>query len=105
MNKTDKVKELLALAGSTMISVTFTKKDGSERKISLNPKTTKGVSGESASEAAKKAILTYNKNNPNMVRCYDAQLAASGVDPNKCWRSFNTENVLEIKAKGKTYKF
>lgn len=103
--KIAKVKSLLALAGSTMISVKFIKKNGEERKITLNPKTTKGVAGNNASEVAKKAIVTYNKNNPNIVRCYDSQLAAKGEEPNKCWRSFSAESVLEIKVKGKTYSF
>ena len=103
-----KMNKVIKLIGDStqFVSVTFVKKDNSERTITFNKKTKKGVKGEDAiCEAAKKALETSKQRHPNLIRVFDSQLAAKGTPPEACWRMINTDTVTKIVTDGVEHIF
>ncbi len=104
--KTQNVKTIINQARSTIVSVTFKKKDGSLRGISFNGGYRAGIKGDSASESAKKAVATRKENNPNIINVIDFSIdrknKINGENENP-WRSFDCESVVAIKSGGETY--
>ena len=98
------IKEIIKANKSKLMSLTFTKADGSPRVIQFNPKTAKGVLGEAASVQGKKANASFKVNNPNLIQVLDNQLLIKGVAEDKCWRSVKLEAVTCVKAQGKVYE-
>jgi hypothetical protein len=99
MNHKD-IRDIIKSSKSSIMSVTFTKIDGSERVISFNPLTAKGLAGDKASDSAKQAVETRKVNNPHLISVCDQSLLAKGDDPKKCWRSVNLDTIKRIKVKG-----
>ena len=97
------IKEIIKSNQSKMMSLTFIKADGQPRTIQFNPKTAKGVLGESASEQGKKANASFKANNPDTIKVLDNQLLLKGTEEAKCWRSVKLEAVTKVKAGGKVY--
>lgn len=97
--KTKQIKALIAASGSGFMSMTFVKKDGSQREIVFNPKARKGLVGDSASDSAKMAVKTRAENNPNLINVLDSQLAKDGAK--YAWRSINSDTVKRV-VSGKT---
>lgn len=104
MSRTNIVKSIINNS-TKFVSVTFRKKDGTLRTIVHNPKVTKGVKGELATESGKQAVATRKANNPNLVSVFDSQLAAKGEPANKCWRTINCDTVISIRLNGHEIKF
>lgn len=104
MNNIQIIRNILKENGSAILRVTFDKKDGSERKMSVNPRFVKGLVTEYKSESTKQAVETRKKNNPNLMSVMDIQLKRKGEADYKCWRSVNLETVKEIKSRGKVYR-
>jgi hypothetical protein len=100
--KTTMIKSLIEKAGSQFVSITFTKKDDTERTIRFNPKYRR-VLGERASESAKKAVATRKENNPNLLAVMDIDLRQKGTPELRCWRSINTEKVTRIAIAGTVF--
>lgn len=105
VTKVDQVKAILEANGSKLASVTFTKKDGSERTMQINLVSNKGVKGEMASESAKKGVATRAANHPELINVLDMQLRQKGVEEYKCRRSINAETVSKIVCGKKVYTF
>ncbi len=105
MNKTEWVKSKIEESGSKLMSVTFTKKDGTQRTMTFNPLTVKGIKGDKASEQAKQAVATRKANNPNLISVCDQALLSKGDLPAKCWRSVNCDTVTIVKIGGKEYTY
>ncbi|WP_171174918.1 hypothetical protein [Ruegeria sp. HKCCD8929] len=79
-------------------SVTFTKKDGTERVMRVQPAALRQhVKGEVASEAARKAIMTRARRHPHLLPVWDAEARAA--------RSVNLATVTRIAADGHIYHF
>lgn len=103
--KRDKVVKLIG-DSTQFVSVTFVKKDKTERTVTFNKKTKKGIKGmESISESAKKALETTKQRHPNLIRVFDSQLAAKGASPETCWRMLNTDTVTKIVSDGVEHIF
>ena len=98
------IKDIIKSNQSKMMSLTFIKADGQPRTIQFNPKTAKGVLGESASEQGKKANASFKVNNPDVIKVLDNQLLLKGMEEAKCWRSVKLEAVTKVKAGGKVYE-
>ena len=82
------VKQTLnELKGGTIYSVTFTKKDGTQRLMNSIKGTRKGITGEG---------LKYDAEDRGLVPVYDLQLAKKGEAENKCWRMVNINTVQKI---------
>lgn len=105
MTKINQVKAILEANGSKLASVTFTKKDGSERTMQINLVSNKGVKGELASESAKKGVETRKQNHPELINVLDMQLRQKGVPEAGCRRSINAETVSKIVCGKKIYRF
>lgn len=105
MSKVDKIKGIVASSGAKIMSVKFIKKDGSERTMSFNPKTAKGIKGEDASPSAKQAVETNKKNNPHLIRVCDQTLLAKGDAAEKCWRTVDCNKVFEVHVNGEVIPF
>jgi len=85
MNKTELIKGFIFNAGSSIVSVTFTKANGEQRCLQFNPRDTQEVKG--TGHALKHA---------SVIRCRDFAIARN--EGNGAWRSFDCERVLRIKA-------
>lgn len=105
ISKINKVKQILEQNGSKLASVTFIKKDGSERTMQINLVSHQGVKGDLACESAKKGVETRKKNHPELINVLDMQLRQKGLDEFKCRRSINAETVTRIACGGEVYEF
>ena len=91
-------RALIAAAAGRFCSVTFTKKDGTERTIRVQPATLRGhVKGKDASEAGRKASLTRVRRHPHLLPVWDAEANAP--------RSVNLATVSRIAANGQVHTF
>ena len=86
MTNAQLIKEILSQAGSQFVTITFEKKDGSERKITVNPKQVGEIKG------------TGTKcTDENIFRVVDTKLGQ--------WRSFDARRVIKIATQGTGIKF
>ena len=92
MDKTDKIREFVRAAGSSIISVQFLKADGTPRSLQFNPRDTQEIKGTG----------TPSKK-PSIIRCRDFTIARN--EGQGAWRSFDCERVTSIKAHGRTLVF
>lgn len=104
-NKTAQIKSLIAASGSKLMSITFIKKDGSERVMTFNPKMVRAVKGNKASESAQKAVASRKVNNPNLINVMDQVAFNSGKPEVACWRSINTDTVTQVKSGGEVLNY
>lgn len=81
MTNHETIRKALDDAGSHFVSVTFVKKDGTERQATLNPRHFGEVKGTG-----------HVTQNPNIFRFMDVKLNA--------WRSFDARRVISIKVNG-----
>ncbi len=94
----DAKRRMIAAAKGRFVSVTFTKKDGSERVMRIQPATLKlHLKGENASESARKAALTRAKRHPHLMPVWDADKAAA--------RSVNLATISRIAVDGAVHHF
>ncbi len=84
--KADFLRSAIDRAGSHLVSVTFVKKDGSERKLTFNAKDHNDVKGTGTPCS-----------NPNIFRVRETIKGQ--------WRSFDAERVLQIRVNGEITKF
>ena len=87
MNRSERIKSLIDEAGSGYISVTFIKKDGSERQMTFNPKDVNDIKG------------TGDTSN------VDANIFRVRDNTKQAWRSFDARRVIKIKSRGVTTEF
>lgn len=88
MDKTSLIKQFIFNAGSSIVSVQFTKVNGEQRKLQFNPRDTQEIKG--TGHALKAATI---------IRCRDFAIARK--EGQGAWRSFDCERVTKIKANGK----
>ena len=81
MTNSEIIREILAQASSSFVTITFEKKDGSERKITVNPKQVGEIKGTGTTCA-----------DPNIFRVVDTKIGQ--------WRSFDARRVVKISSKG-----
>ena len=93
------LKEIIESSGSKIFSVTFIKKDGSERTMSCHNRVTRDLKGEMAEERYRKAQKTRKENNPNLVNVVDV---AVGVR-NGGRRSINVDTIISLRVSGREY--
>lgn len=82
MTNHETISKLIETAGSKLVSVRFTKKDGSDRQLTFNP----------ADHADIKGTGTVTQD-PNIFRIRDINLGQ--------WRSFDARRCHSIKVAGK----
>ena len=82
MTNHETIAQIIEQAGSKLVSVRFTKKDGSDRQLTFNP----------ADHADIKGTGTVTKD-PNIFRIRDIKLGQ--------WRSFDARRCHSIKVGGK----
>ena len=87
MNRSERIKSLIDEAGSGYVSVTFIKKDGSERQMTFNPKDVNDIKG------------TGDTSN------VDANIFRVRDNTKQAWRSFDARRVIKIKSKGTITEF
>lgn len=83
MDSATAVRSILKAAGSTFVTVTFTKRDGSERVLTFNPLQHLETQG------------TGRQHPDDVFTVVDKQKTQ--------WRSFRANSVKSIKARGKVY--
>lgn len=91
MEKTKAVRQFVTNCGSSIVSVTFVKKDGAIRNIQFNPADSSDVKGTGAP-----------LKNQDIVKCRDFRLAKEN---NAAWRSFDCTRVISIKGRGEVLNF
>lgn len=92
MDKTSRIRQFIFEAGSSIVSVEFTKLNGEKRKLQFNPRDTQEIKG--TGHALKVATI---------IRCRDFAIARK--EGQGAWRSFDCERVTKIKANGKELVF
>lgn len=92
MDKTSLIKQFIFNAGSSIVSVEFTKLNGEKRKLQFNPRDTQEIKGTGT--PTKKT---------NIIRCRDFAIARK--EGEGAWRSFDCERVVRIKANGNELVF
>ena len=92
MDKTAFIRQFIYEAGSSIVSVTFIKADGTQRQLSFNPRDTKEIKG-----TGKPSQL------PSIIRCRDFRIARN--EGQGAWRSFDCQRVTKITANGRTVAF
>jgi hypothetical protein len=92
MDKAQAIRNFIRDAGSSIISVQFTKLNGDKRKLQFNPRDTQEIKGTG-----------HALKNPSIIRCRDFSIARK--EGQSAWRSFDCERVTSIKANGKQLSF
>ncbi|WP_210528972.1 hypothetical protein [Rubellimicrobium arenae] len=91
-------RDLIASAGGRFCAVTFTKKDGSERLMQVQPAALRHrLKGEAASDAARRATFTRQERHPHLLPVWDVR--ARGP------RSINLATVSRIAVNGGVHRF
>lgn len=89
------LKQLIEGQGSHFVYVEFLKKDGSLRKMIVQPAATAThVAGPAASESARRGAQTRRENHPNLLNVYDVDQRAI--------RSINLDTLITVRANGRT---
>ena len=88
LTKDQAVEMIQTLKDGTIYSVTFTKKDGTERMINSIMGTSKGVNGNGK---------RYSDEEKGLISVLDMQLRVQGVEPEKCWRVVRKDTIKEIR--------
>lgn len=86
------VHAVLDEAGSRFVSITFFKKDGTERTLTTCNTATVGIKGDDALPSAQQAVETRRENFPNYLNRYDIH--------KKGWRTVNIDTISEMKVDG-----
>lgn len=91
-------RDLIASAKGRICAVTFTKKDGSQRVMKIQPATLKfHLKGDDATDAGRKAAETRAVRHPNLLPVWDAE--------NKAPRSVNLATITRIAVGGAVHRF
>lgn len=91
-------RHLIEAAKGRFCAVTFTKKDGTERTMQVQPATLRQhVKGDSATEAGKRAVATRKATHPNLLPVWDAQAKAP--------RSINLATISRIAVNGTVHEY
>ncbi|UAB89683.1 hypothetical protein I5192_03085 [Ruegeria sp. SCSIO 43209] len=91
-------RDLIASAKGRFVSVTFTKQDGTQRTMRVQPATLRRhIKGDAASKAARKAIETRAHRHPHLLAVWDTEAQAP--------RSVNLATVSRIAADGHIHHF
>lgn len=98
MRNYEQMRAFIEANKGKFIRVDFIKKDGTERRMIVQPAKLKfEVKGDEASEEAKRRTVVRKENNPNLMAVWDVQ--AEGI------RSINFDTVTSIKAGGAEYNY
>ena len=91
-------RDLIESAGGRFCGVTFTRKDGTERRMQVQPAALPfHVKGEAASERAKRATFTRQERHPHLLPVWDVRARAP--------RSINLRTVSRIAVDGQVHRF
>jgi len=88
ITKDQAVEMIQTLKDGTIYSVTFIKKDGTERMINSIKGTGLGINGNGK---------RYSDEEKGLISVLDMQLRVQGVEPEKCWRVVRKDTIKEIK--------
>ena len=93
--KIDQVRDTIkSIDNGKIFSVTFIKKDGTERVMNTMNGTSRGVKGVG---------LSFDPEPKGLIPVYDLQIAKKEENKSKCWRMVNVNTVKSIKAEGVEY--
>ena len=91
-------RDLIASAGGRFCGITFRKKDGTERRMQVQPAALPfHVKGKEASERAKRATFTREVRHPHLLPVWDVRARAP--------RSVNLRTVSRIAVDGRVHRF
>jgi hypothetical protein len=91
-------RDLIAAAGGRFCAVTFRKKDGSTRRMQVQPAALRlRLKGERAPEAARRAAATRAARHPHLLPVWDVRARAP--------RSIDLRTVSRIAADGQVHRF
>lgn len=90
--------ERIAAAGGRFCTVTFMKKDGTERTMQVQPATLRHhVKGDAATDAGKRAVASRKALHPNLLPVWDVAAQAA--------RSVNLATVSRIAVDGRVFTY
>ncbi len=91
-------RDLIASAGGRFCAVTFTRKDGTERRMQVQPAALRlREKGSAASDRAQRAAHTRQERHPHLLPVWDIRARAP--------RSINLRTVSRIAVDGRVHDF
>lgn len=91
-------RQLIEAAKGRFCAVTFTKKDGTERTMQVQPATLRQhVKGDTATDTGKRAVATRKATHPNLLPVWDAKAKAP--------RSINLATISRIAVNGTVHEY
>ena len=94
----DKMRELIESAKGRFCYIVFEKKDGTMRKMIIQPAKLKfEIKGDEASDEAKRRTVVRKANNPHLMPVWDVEKEAI--------RSINFDTVQTIHLNGEVYDY
>jgi hypothetical protein len=85
MTAHEQISNLISTSGSKLVSVTFVKKDGTERQLTFNPADHNDIKGTGTT-----------CQDPNIFRIRDIKLGQ--------WRSFDARRCVSVKVSGTVHQ-
>lgn len=95
----EELRAIIEGFGSQIFSVTFIKKDGSERTMACHYRVTRDIKGEANSDRYRRAQATRKETNPNLINVVDVAIGAR----NEGRRSVNLDTIISIRGGGREY--
>lgn len=89
------IRSILDNNQGRFLTVTFTKKDGTERKMNIQPAAVKTHLAVNPNPSAVQGSETRRRNNPNLIPVYDVQ--------KRQIRSINVDTISTIRANNITF--
>ena len=97
MNRIDRqsvVRAMLDTSRSRFMSIEFVKKDGTMRRMTINPRAVATHLAANPSPAGKQAAATRKERHPNLIPVYEV---GKGI------KSINTDTVQKVRMGGSEY--
>ena len=95
----EELRTIIEGFGSTIFSVTFIKKDGSERTMQCHYRVTRDIKGDANEDRYRRAQATRKETNPNLINVVDVAIGAR----NEGRRSVNLDTIISIRGGGREY--
>lgn len=89
------IRDILELNKGRFLTITFTKKDGTERKMNIQPAAVQTHLAINPNPSAIQGTETRRRNHPNLIPVYDVQKGAI--------RSVNVDTIKSIRSNHFTF--
>lgn len=97
----EELRAIIEGFGSKLFSVTFIKKDGSERTMQCHYRVTRDIKGDANEERYRRAQATRKETHPELINVVDVSQEAKKRNEGR--RSVNLDTIVSIRGGGREY--